>query len=1434
MPFWSRSKSKKRRAITPPPGSFSSHDANSRSFFGFKKRSPSPNYSSRRQPHHYDHNRTVDGRGRDNDRYGDLLLRTTAQDHASSHNDANTSFDFDAEYERVAAAGSRSSPKSAPASSTSQPRPSQERERAPFSASVVVVTSTGPSCVVQCTTTTTVAMLLEKASRRLPKEHSRLIEVRAQDGRRVEKTEKVLHVCGENKILVATVAAAEYVRRASMDSPSPLALHFPTFDEMGRRTSDGKADKSEDRISRRNGVVRTSQNLHIDVERRPTKDRDSSLRTLDDDGREPNLDIEIPPLPSRSSRRPTQRTDDASLSSSPPLPRDYSRTSRDGRDRLGRNDSSFTRSSRDDYPSRTSGEEYRGRSSKDERRPRTSRDDHRSSTASNEAPNEASSRPSMEDRRWSRSSREDRSSRGSRDFGGRRSPVRASSRLSGLDSVMEDLAKMADKDGLPWEASTERTRSPEEEFASNAGAGFFEERLEAQLSHSAAAPAAEGGSKQTLLPRLNTGKGSIADTSAPLHGDPPSNLFHRHSVERKLTEILNSVGMEIDDALNELSSNDGLPDSPREPPPSPFDSPFDSQSEPDSPRSKRSLYKSRRLTRISRASALDIFAALEQQENDPTTTPQDSPVLQFAVDDAASRRVSRISRASAMEILSSIHTGSDVEEEETSDPEDGNDNANETEHQNAHDAEDNEGEGDDQPTELANITDETMPPKRGKSRVLLKGPPRKVAGPASRRPRSGINPLLSSADRSATLHVQPTPAPAGPSGSGSNGIVVPAALPPMAPSLPVTGPSSADVAETEAVSSVPVETEREGADEMGSAVPGTVEPTAPTAGSVPPPAPPPPPPMTFAAPALATGGPPPPPPPPPPMTFGGPPPPPPPPPVMGGGPPPPPPPPPVMGGGPPPPPPPPPVMRGGPPPPPPPPPVLGGGPPPPPPPPPVMGGGPPPPPPPPMMGGGPPPPPPPPPMGGGPPPPPPPPGPPGAPPPPPPPGSASAPAPAPALSSGDAFLAELRDPNRRKKLRKVAPTAANPAPPSPGREKKEKDDQKMREEGERQELYIELLGYMEAPNGNIEELSDKAKNQTNLVRSFAFTLMRKGWVVGYRITDNLPEVKGHSSAKGNKSAAGRPLTKVWPGREVMMCIELQDLTEAELMAMVGPKPSDLDEVSIKRKGEVARIHMYRFDEQSKTHVTDEIALVATPSFPVKTEAFDEPEPPQDASLVNRTKWEKWNENKLKYLQSDWPQFDLIFNKLMATSSIVQSTHHQLHQTLTEMRAMGEAMHTTFAAFAVPQLRTIVESIPGRIKDVAKKLQKQTGIIIRDESLKLTPEFLKMLNLEPEGAEKNKDKKREDETQPPVAAAPPAPAVTVTAHAAAAAAAAEGTAVPLLMMHPNGSGSLNPQGMITMGGLPFDVLLPLLKKSFERGESGNPVSAEDKLLRRLTL
>ncbi|KAJ1557374.1 hypothetical protein HK405_000093, partial [Cladochytrium tenue] len=391
-------------------------------------------------------------------------------------------------------------------------------------------------------------------------------------------------------------------------------------------------------------------------------------------------------------------------------------------------------------------------------------------------------------------------------------------------------------------------------------------------------------------------------------------------------------------------------------------------------------------------------------------------------------------------------------------------------------------------------------------------------------------------------------------------------------------------------------------------------------------------------------------------------------------------------------------------------------------------------------------------------------------------------------ASGDLqseLMNALKDPNLRNRLKKRAP----PPEKKPVVDPAVSDAEHLaNQEAEKQELFIELLGYMEAPNGNVEELIEKCKNNTNTCRSFIFTLIRRGWLHGYRVVEEV-------------GAAGPPVT-VWPGREWMSAIEIADTTEADLKNLHSsgdPEDGDAEPKSptsptSTNRGIIARVHLYRFDNLNKKHTLDSLALLKTAAFPVAPPPFNDPEPPQDNSLENRRNWEAWNIRRQEYLQSAFPQFELIFQKLLATDTILSATFQQLEQTLDEMRRMGEALHMTFKEFSVRQLRKIVQSIPARIKDVARQLQKQTGIIIRDEGLKLTPEFLKNMNLS--AAEEDGVAKAKKADAPAAAAAEKDEKAAATAAAAAAAAA-----IP------------NPKGSITMGGVPLDVLIPLLKKSY---------------------
>ncbi|KAJ3164128.1 hypothetical protein HDU88_005626 [Geranomyces variabilis] len=543
--------------------------------------------------------------------------------------------------------------------------------------------------------------------------------------------------------------------------------------------------------------------------------------------------------------------------------------------------------------------------------------------------------------------------------------------------------------------------------------------------------------------------------------------------------------------------------------------------------------------------------------------------------------------------------------------------------------------------------------------------------------------------------------------------------------------------------------------------------SSPLKAAIPPPSPPPQPPALSGGVPLSASAPPPPPLPPAPLMSGAPPPPPPPPPVMGGAPPPPPPPPPVMGGAPPPPPPPPPVIGAGPPPPPPPPPMMGGGPPPPPPPPPMLGGGP-------------------------------------SPPPPPPPPGGSAPAPAPAeaapLDGQAAFLAELKNPKR--KLRKVQPPPERPVvmpvEPTP-----------VDTEGEKNDLYIEMLGYMQAPGGNVEELADKCQALTHTARGFIFTLVRRGWVNAYRLNSSLP------------SRPAKPCT-VWPGREWTNAIQIPDVDE--------PPTPPASANGGKTVVVIATVALYRFDEKAQQHALDRLVLVPGPRFPAKVAPFAQAEPPMTNAntMAARKQWEEYHRLRTAHEQSDRPQYDLITGKLMSTDASLVAAHTQLEQTIGDIRAMSESLRGVFGECTVWELRRLVESIPARIREVKKRLEMDSGIIIRDEAVKLTPEFLAR------GWEGEKKKNRPDEeaaakpTTMPTAAAKTAPVAKM-------ASAAEGDErkphfaeeeeeVELLPLDSKVDALLRKKTTLQVDGIPANFLLGLLKQNRAAAAAGKQRAA----------
>ncbi|KAJ3002592.1 UNVERIFIED_CONTAM: hypothetical protein HDU68_006143 [Siphonaria sp. JEL0065] len=324
---------------------------------------------------------------------------------------------------------------------------------------------------------------------------------------------------------------------------------------------------------------------------------------------------------------------------------------------------------------------------------------------------------------------------------------------------------------------------------------------------------------------------------------------------------------------------------------------------------------------------------------------------------------------------------------------------------------------------------------------------------------------------------------------------------------------------------------------------------------------------------------------------------------------------------------------------------------------------------------------------------------------------------------------------------------------------------------------------MEAPNGNVEELLDKLVKSTKTVRSFIFLLIRRKWLDGVRVIN--PE---HGVAK-------KPCI-VWQNMEVTTYIELKDVTEDELKEAFQDDDTDLS------RGIVARVHMYRFDEVSRKHITDEIALMKTRHFPKATKKFDLPEPPgKEKSLEQRKLWDDWFDKKQAYMQSDMPQFELIFKKLLTGDESVVSAASQLEQTLNEMKKMGEAMNETFTGFTPKQLQNIIKEIPKRVKEIAKNLEMATGMVIRADTLKVTPEFLKKMDL---SAESESGLKKPEPVKPKEE-----PKKVEEVKVVKEKKEEEKKEIP------------NPTGSITMAGVPVDVLIPLLKKSYgvEGGKGG---------------
>lgn len=316
------------------------------------------------------------------------------------------------------------------------------------------------------------------------------------------------------------------------------------------------------------------------------------------------------------------------------------------------------------------------------------------------------------------------------------------------------------------------------------------------------------------------------------------------------------------------------------------------------------------------------------------------------------------------------------------------------------------------------------------------------------------------------------------------------------------------------------------------------------------------------------------------------------------------------------------------------------------------------------------------------------------------------------------LLAALNDPSLRSKLRKVTSPTISTATAEEKPEVSEEQKAKMEEERQRrqaekdmetrQTAFIELLGYMEAPDGSVEEIVEALAKSTNVARGFIFSLVRRGWVEGFRL---LPEASDEGGQKPG-SIKGPPPCTVWPGREWTNKIDLPTYSTLPTERHGVPP--------------VMTAHMYRFDQELQQHLLDEILLFQTKQFPAFRLPFGDKEPTNDGSLASLQAWERWNQRKLAYQQSDHAQCTLMLSKLKAADSTLCSSFASLQGSIGEMRKMSSSIESLFEGMETKDVVRMVESVPAKIRELAKQVEEETGIRVREEGLKLTPAFLKQL------------------------------------------------------------------------------------------------------------
>lgn len=325
------------------------------------------------------------------------------------------------------------------------------------------------------------------------------------------------------------------------------------------------------------------------------------------------------------------------------------------------------------------------------------------------------------------------------------------------------------------------------------------------------------------------------------------------------------------------------------------------------------------------------------------------------------------------------------------------------------------------------------------------------------------------------------------------------------------------------------------------------------------------------------------------------------------------------------------------------------------------------------------------------------------------------------------LLAALNDPSLRTKLKKVGgPTASatqtaegGTAAPAvdPARAAKLEAERlaraKEKELERRHAAIVEVLGYMEAPDGSVEDIVVGLDKATGVARGFVFSLVRRGWVAGMRVLEPPSETTGAVEHTGRtKKLKGPPPCTVWPGREWTNKIELPTVSEIPHQ-WAGKNPAVV-------------AHMYRFDAELQKHVLDEIQLFPTARFPPPRAPFSEPEPVNDGSLASLKAVDSWNERKQAYQQSDHAQCSLMLSKLQAADATLCSGYASLQSSIAEIRKMSDSVDALFEGMETKDVVRIVESIPSKIRELAKQVEQETGIRVREEGLKLTPAFLRQM------------------------------------------------------------------------------------------------------------